>query len=274
MTAAGLMDFGRLTPERVVHWLQDSGHWPAGMAARTSRATHGITEADMDAARERLARARDDARRRTTWVEFGGKTFSEEPDDLRALAEAVKQQAADESLDTAAEPVGLAALAVADPSSPGGRGPSRGGRASSPSPEKAKAIGLAGEVYVGEWLRQRFGLAPEATWVSGYRNDVLGDGRGSDSRGYDFQAVTADRTYLVEVKATTGADSQFSLQESEVRRAQALDPHETYIVVMVNYVLDPSRRTLTPLPNPLGRAGLTRFRVLGSALRLQFQRDD
>lgn len=83
-----------------------------------------------------------------------------------------------------------------------------------------------------------------------------------------------DRTYLIEVKATNGSDSQFSLQESEVRRAQALKPHETYLVVMVNHALNPERRTLTPLPNPLGQAGLTHFRVLGSALRLQFERAD
>lgn len=272
ITAAGLMDFGRVTPERVLLWLRDNGHWPDGMAATTVRAEHGISEADMTAARERLTRARDDARRRTTYVDFGGRTFSEDPDDLRALAQAVKEQAAGEHLDLPIDPVALVELAVADAAPDRTRGRGKGFRAGGPPPEKANAIGLAGEIYVGEWLRQTFGLPPEDTWVSGYRNEILGDGKGSDSFGYDFEAVTPTGTLLIEVKATTGPDAQFSLQESEVRRAQALEPDETYIVVMVNYALDPARRTATPLPNPLGRAGLTHFRVLGSALRLQFQR--
>lgn len=226
----------------------------------------------MAAARERLARARarDDARRRTTYVDIDGRTFCEDPDDLRALAETVKAQAEGEVLDVAVTPVGLVALAVADPTTRGRR-PGGSGRAFNPPPEKAKAIGLAGEIVVGEWLHQRFGLPPETTWVSGYRNDILGDVRANDSRGYNFETVTPHRTYFVEVKATTGSDSQFSPQETEVRRAQSLEPHETYVVVMVNPALDPSRGTITPLPNPLGRAGLAHLRVLGSALPLRFE---
>ncbi|MDB5243817.1 MAG: hypothetical protein JWP57_4443 [Spirosoma sp.] len=269
ITGAGLMDFGRLAPGQVLSWLRDNGHWPEGMLPTTSRADQGISDAEMAAARDRLARAREDARRRTTYVEYDGKTFSEDPEDLRSLAEAVRDQVQAEDLNVPVVPVGLVELALAGSPPPGGR--ERGGRASAPPPEKAKAIGLAGEVVVGEWLRQRFGLPPEVTWVSGYRNDVLGDGGGSDGHGYDFEAATPDGTYLVEVKSTTGADCQFSLHESEVRRAQSLEAGETYLVVMVNHVLDPSRRKITPLPNPLGRAGLAHFRVLGSALRLQFE---
>jgi hypothetical protein len=272
ITAAGLMDFGRLTPDQVLLWLTENGHWPETMAATTVRSEHSISEADMAAARDRLARARDDARRRTTYVDFGGRTFSEDPDDLRALALAVQEQATGEHLDLPIDPIALTPLAVAEPAPDKTRGRGKGFRAGGPPPEKAKAIGLAGEIYVGERLRQTFGLPPEDTWVSGYRNDILGDGKGSDSLGYDFEAVTPAGTLLIEVKATTGPDTQFSLKESEVRRAQALEPDETYIVVMVNYALDPARRTATPLPNPLGRAGLAHFRVLGSALRLQFQR--
>lgn len=61
--------------------------------------------------------------------------------------------------------------------------------------------------------------------------DAIGaPSRGSGPRscwanGSDFEVVTPDLTYLFEVKATTGGDTQFSLQESEVRREQALDSH-------------------------------------------------
>lgn len=196
--SAGLMDFGRLTAERVLQWLSDTSHWPEGMELTTSRTAHGFTSEDIDTARERLARAREDARRRTTYVTFNGRTYTEDPDDLRALAEAVRDQAAAEALDVPVEPVALTALEPAAVGPDGRRRRTGGTRASSAPPEKTAAIGLAGEIFVGEWLRQQFGQPPEVTWASGYRNEIFGDGLGSDSHGYDFEVVTRDITYLFE----------------------------------------------------------------------------
>jgi hypothetical protein len=137
--------------------------------------------------------------------------------------------------------------------------------------EKLKAIGLAGEAVVGEWLRSQFGLPPEDTWVSGHRAEMLADGKGSDSLGCDFIVKTPDRTWLFEVKATTDETPEFALGESEVRRARDIGADEEYVIVFVTHVLSPEKRRIHPLPNPLGPGGLQYYRVAGRALRLQFE---
>lgn len=136
--------------------------------------------------------------------------------------------------------------------------------------ENERAVGLAGEIFVGKWLRQRFGLPPEVTWVSGYRIDILGHGKGSDSNGYDFEAVRpAGRSCS---RSRRRPDPTASSRCTSPRSAQPNPWSRTRR--LVNHALDPGQRTLTPLPNPLGRDGLNSLRVLGSALRLQFERAD
>ena len=113
-------------------------------------------------------------------------------------------------------------------------------------------------------------MPPEDTWVSGYRAEILADGKGSDSLGYDFIVKTTDRTWLFEVKSTTEETPEFALGESEYRRAREVSADEEYVVVFVTHVLSPEGRRIHPLPNPLGPSGLQYYRVAGRALRLQF----
>ena len=150
----------------------------------------------------------------------------------------------------------------------GGTGTSA--RTPPPPPEVLKAIGLAGEVAAGEWLRHHFGVPPENSWVSGYRDLLLGDGQGDDSLGYDFRIITGERTRLFEVKATAGDNTEFTLGETEVRRAQDLQPEEEYLIIFITHVLDSQRRRITPLPNPFASGGLSRYRFAGHSIRLQF----
>src|SRR5262249_51335651 len=131
------------------------------------------SEEDVAAARTRVEDAREQRRRATTYVRYGDRTYSDEASDLRALVDAVRNQVPSGVLDTSIEPMSLSGL---PPASERRRGPGGGGgqwRAPTVPPEKTKAIGLAGEVLVGEWLRSRFGLPPEDTWVSGYRAEIL-----------------------------------------------------------------------------------------------------
>jgi hypothetical protein len=83
--------------------------------------------------------------------------------------------------------------------------------------------------------------------VSGYRNLLLGDGQGDDSLGYDFRIVSSERTRLFEVKATVDDHTEFTLGETEVRRAQNLQPDEEYLIIFVAHVLDSTRRRIIPL---------------------------
>ena len=112
--------------------------------------------------------------------------------------------------------------------------------------------------------------SPEDTWVSGYRTEIIGDGKGNDSLGYDFIIETSERTLLFEVKATTEGIPEFSLGESEVRRASDLGPGEEYVIVFVTHVLSPEKTRIYPLLNPLAPGGLKSYRVAGSSLRLRF----
>ncbi len=52
------------------------------------------------------------------------------------------------------------------------------GRRTADSPRRAAAIGLAGEVAALEWVKARYRGTTDDAWVSGYRNQVRGDGRG------------------------------------------------------------------------------------------------
>jgi hypothetical protein len=271
LMSSGRMDFGRITPADVVSWLSDAGQWPAKMLRTTSRIELGLTPADLEAARARLEATRDQQRRQRTYVRYGERTFTEEVSDLRELVDAVRGSLTATDLTTPLDrvPLGRIELLPGTPAS-GGRGGGSTWRAE-PQDEKTKAIGLIGEVVIGERLRREFGLPPEDTWVSGYREDIFADGRGDDRLGFDFRVPRPDRTWLFEVKSTTGNDCQIKLGESEVRRAQALESGEEYVILFVTNVLDPAKRRIYPLPNPLGSSGLSRYRVAGSALRLIFE---
>jgi hypothetical protein len=265
------MDFKRLTAEDVLAWLQAHDQWPEGMPATTSRAALGLSNSDLEAARSRLAQDEELRRRRSTYIEYGGKTYTEDLADLRELADTMRDELRANPVDGSTEPLALAELDISGGDPPRRRRSKRGRRRSSPPQEKTTAIGLAGEVVVGEWIRQTFGVPPEDSWQSGYRLELLGDGIGSDDLGYDFIVVTDERTLLFEVKASTGDAYEFTLGESEVRCAQSLEPDEEYAVLFVPHVFEPSLRRIVTLPNPFQHGGLRRYRLAGSAMRLQFQ---
>jgi hypothetical protein len=219
MIESGRLDFGPLTSANVVGWLDDHGQWPDGMKRTSSRTELELSEDDIAAARQRLSAERDDRRRQTTHVTYAGRAYSEELADLRELAEAIRADVRSAVLDTPPEPRPLADLDLAT-EPPRARG--SGGRGTSgPPPEKASALGLAGEIVVGEWIRHRFGVPPEDSWMSGYRLDQLADGIGSDGLGYDFRVLTDERTLLFESRRRAGKTPS----SSSVRRRCAGPKH-------------------------------------------------
>lgn len=271
MTQAGALDFERLTSLVVVRWLHANHQWPIGMPLTTNRAELGLTEQDITDARQRIDQAKEQQRRTSTFVRIDGHTYSADGD-LLALADAVRGGLTPALLATPADPLTLSESGVtstADGETVGFYGSS--GRSAPPPPEELKAIGLAGEVAVGEWLRHQIGIAPEESWVSGYRNLILGDGQGDDSLGYDFRIISTERTRLFEVKATVDERPEFTLGETAVRRAQNLQPDEEYTIIFVTHVLESTRRSFTPLPNPLAPGELRHYRVGGRSIRLQFE---
>jgi hypothetical protein len=134
------------------------------------------------------------------------------------------------------------------------------------SEEQRTCVGLIGEVIARAWLERHYA---NVEWVSGYRNIVLGDDVGSDTRGYDFVVQRAgNRRWYYEVKALVSEApeiAEFELGETEVVAAQR--HRDTYRVLLVCGVLDSASRRILELPNPLGARGAGRYTLLGRGLR-------
>ncbi|ADJ47550.1 hypothetical protein AMES_5725 [Amycolatopsis mediterranei S699] len=272
MVQTGFLDFEVPRTSAVVVWLGEHGQWPVGMPATTEPRQLDLTDGDLKAAESRLNAGHDTAKRRTETVRYAGKTYSTGTEDRDSLIRAVRESVPQGVLDTSATADRMAPL---PPSSSAVSGSSSGEwRAPVLSAEKTRLIGLAGEIVAGEWLNAKFGLQPEDTWVSGYRAEYLADGKGNDSCGYDFLVTLPDRTLLYEVKATTDNARQFTLGESEVRRANALRPHEEYHILFISNVLDPDKMRLRVLPNPFSVGGLASYQVVGRSLNLRFRSAD
>ncbi|MEV3856954.1 hypothetical protein AB0J38_21820 [Streptomyces sp. NPDC050095] len=270
MDAEGLFDFDRLSKRRLTRWLSDHGYWPNGMPL-----THRPADLDLDTSRpggqgESPAlgtQARPTATR--PQVLLSGKPLSIGRDDLHVLAREVTADVTKDQL--AVQPTPLASLPPTFPRPRAERGGSDDRYTVTPAdPETTRAIGLAGEIVVGAWLRHHYGVPEQESWRSGLRSHVYPDGIGDDRLGYDFRVSTPEETLYFEAKASTGADAEIPLGESEVERARTLKPDETYIIVYVSHVLDGTRRRITPLPNPFGAPGLAGYRMVGNALRLRF----
>lgn len=86
-----------------------------------------------------------------------------------------------------------------------------------------------------------------------------------------MRVVTADATWLFEVKSTTEEEAQFTLGHAEVRKTGDLELDEEYVIVFVTRVLDPARRRIHSLPNPMGTGSIRFYQVARRALRLQFE---
>jgi len=280
MDADGLLDFEPLGNRSLIAWLSSRGYWPSGMPLSHRSADLGLDDPNPRPEPGRapaLDNGSGGARMpiaERPHLRLNDRLLSIDPDELREFA---KEVATD--LTTAQLTVSPTA-AVLSPLAPGSRAPgggvarAGGFRANSPDPQKTSAIELAGEIAVGAWLHQQYGVPPEESWKSAMRSHVFADGSGDDRLGYDFRIHQGDRVLLFEAKASIQADCDISLGESEFRKASRLGPHETYIIVYVSHVLDRERRRITPLPNPFGAPGLAGYRLVSTAMRLRFTLPD
>lgn len=123
-------------------------------------------------------------------------------------------------------------LAEARPTSArrGGGGGGKGGKTSHlhPSAELRELVGIVGEIHAYRFLRTEFGEdVTSDAWVSEIRLKVLPLVAGeqddtSDGHGFDFRFRYNRKTWCVEVKATSGDDTQFDLGSTEINAATRL----------------------------------------------------
>lgn len=271
IVSSGYLDFGQRESSDFVDWLAAHGYWPETMPHTLNQRELDIGESDLKKARERKRREAEEAKRRKETITFEGREYTGEPDDLLELDEMVQATQGDV---LPGEPPTFAALKDMPLPGPSTRPPgrtkvTRGTRATPSTSEKSQSIGRLGEIRASRWIESKFGLAREETWRSGFRNDIIGDGKGDDTLGYDFEVVHDDITYLIEVKATTGNDTSFELPQSEIRRALNLAPHERYTILFISNVLDSHLHQFHWLPNPFG-PDRQAFRAENRTMRFTF----
>lgn len=268
----GWIDFRPLSESDIVLRLTIAGLWPKGYSANAELEAWGLSKAELISNEERVRAEKVEAIRRKTEVQFGGLSLSASRSGYADIAEAVKA-AIDKA--TALQKVSSAdaSLAQVETVKPttGHGGGSNWRMPKQPentmSDEQKSAVGLIGELWAREWIRQRHALEDvnENNWVSCYRDSVLNSSGGDDTLGYDFVVTTRSRSYYYEVKASTGDPSRFEMGPTEIFAAQRFrgDKEHRYRILYLANVGDPLRMTATLLINPFSQKGEGKFRSIG-----------
>lgn len=273
MEGSGCLDFAVLSERELLGWLRALDLWPQGMPLTLDTTQLELSSADLDDSLTEQKRIQDERARARRSIAFDGREYDVESEALDDLIQAVRESIDDRFLLTSRRVKRLVALGSADRSGAGsGRGGRQGRRTAGSRGTEAQraAIGLVGELLAYEWLRYRYEGATSDTWVSSYREAVLGGVPGDDSLGYDFEIALASRTLLFEVKATAGDQCEFEMGESELRAASS-SRKGTYLIIFIRNVLDSHERELMVLPNPLEVEFSQQFRQSSGGIRFAFE---
>ncbi len=258
-------DFSELNADQVLDLVAEALGWPDQMLQTLDLAALGLDASDLLSRDQADAEDRRRRQHDRTHLRVDGHEVSVDVEHLGSLADSVAASLTEELLAQSGK-VTLAKIPSARPSgSQGGRGLAVA-RVPRMSEEQRTGLGLIGEVIARAWLERHYG---NVEWVSGYRNIVLGDDVGSDSRGYDFLVQRGgSRRLYYEVKALVSEApeiAEFELGETEVVAAQR--HRDAYRILLVCAVLDSTSRRILELPNPLGARGAGRYTLLGRGLR-------
>ena len=162
----------------------------------------------------------------------------------------------------------------------GSGGTGRGMPSHRPSKDLTDLVGVVGEIWAYRILREDFGeeAVTRETWVSEIRLKVQPpvDGErhdASDNHGFDFRFTHQRMRWHVEVKATTGDDSQFELGISEIRAANRLAQKrgQRWLILRVLYALS-GKPKFEWLPNPFENGSKELFRLHRGGMRVSYSR--
>ena len=229
--------------------------------------------------RQRKERERENQRQQRTFdvagipVEVGTTSFQDVFEHLSSLPAPAGPRASRDSFTD-----------LATPPAPGrsSRRSGRPGRTSHlrPPPELRELVGVVGEMQAYRFLQQEFGssaVTPDA-WVSEIRRDVLPLVPGepdntSDSHGFDFQFRDGRGRWHVEVKSTSGDDTQFDLGVSEIQAAiRFAHPRRgRWRILRVRNALSDTPE-FDWLPNPFQDQFKDRFRLRDGGMRVTYKR--
>jgi hypothetical protein len=267
LDSAGWLDFRILNRDALPDLLHRVGRWPEGMLRTRDLEALGLIKEDVERAREAQAEEKQVRRHRQSTITVASKEV--DADDLAAVAEAVRKTVDDRILAVSRRQRSPVAPPAPQRTEPGTRRAPYRPSSRGMTDAQRNAIGLAGEVIAFRWLQAQYEEANEESWVSGNRSVLLG-GEGDDGLGYDFIVHQRSQSIRFDVKATAGDEMAFELTENEMRLAQSATTRSLYRIIFIRNVLDPERRSLDVLPNPLGQEGANQYRMTGRGVQFAF----
>jgi len=273
---AGALDFISLDDSMIISWLRKINTWPTGMPPSTKPDDLGIKPNDLNESNQRNRRLREEYERKRRSVEFGSELIDPDNFDAELVSKQVRDKVAQiQTAPKVGRPTNLSVVTGGRGSGPnrGGGGGSWRGRELIP-PQKKELIGFLGECVVYHWLRRQFPDRDiDRAWVSKNRTKLL-VGDGDDTLGYDFEIRYLNKTWFLEVKASTGDPLAFELGETEVRRARdcAKTKREEYYIIYVSNIHNPAQVKIEQLPNPMSDVHAKHYKLVGEGLKYKFSR--
>lgn len=247
------------------------------------RSTLGISDQDLNDADARLAAQRAEAMRRRHVVQVCGEDFDASDENRSRLWHLLQERiefqkrAHDAPMDLGKS----ADLMPAGAAKTRERTETSNPKPIKPSQRQPKAvdelIGLAGEIYVFEMLRRRYGndVVTASSWISSNSRYVFEDNPADDGAGCDFAFTAAGRSYKVEVKASAGEEPAFTLGSSEIALAMELAARRKgrrarFVLVHVTKALSATPEAVV-LPNPYAPNSTDIFRIDQADARVQYR---
>lgn len=229
---------------------------------------------------ERRRREQEAARERRTFpvagapFEVGGGSYSELFNRLESLPVPEGPRASQDIFTP------LSKVRASDGNHEGNGGRGNSSPMPPPSADCRELVGIVGEIHAYRYLRKEFGdeAVRRDAWVSEIRRKILPPVKGephnvSDGHGFDFEFTHRRKKWHVEVKATTGDDSQFDLGISEIEAANRLARKRggRWRILRIRHALS-VRPEFDWLPNPFEDRFKERYRLHRGGMRVSYSR--
>lgn len=242
-----------------------------------------ISDQDLHDAETCLAAQRAEAMRRRHVVQVCGEEFDASDENRSRLWNFLQQHIEFQRL-AADAPMDLGTLAELVPVDVGRKRERK--ETTIPKPNKplqrqSKAvdelIGLAGEIYVFEMLRHRYGndVVTASSWISSNSRHVFDENPHDDGAGCDFAFTAGGRSYKVEVKASAGDEPAFTLGSSEIALAielagQKKRRRDRFVLIHVRNALSTAPAAVV-LPSPYDADGANVYRIDQADARVSYR---
>lgn len=142
------------------------------------------------------------------------------------------------------------------------------------SQEKKDAVGLAGEIFAFNYLKEQFIDFDADNWKSEFSKYVFSSNIGDDELGYDFEYHFNGRIYQIEVKSTLSNTTEFQMGSTETKAARDAARKSNEITYQILFI----RRALTDpeliwLSNPYLSRNNKYFSIEDTNAKIKFRFD-